>query len=109
MEIERKIKELGITLPENSSPKAMYVPVKQLGNVLFVSGQAPFVNGEPAYTGKVGGERTLEEAKEAAKICTINILAAVKDYVGDLDRVVNVVKLQAFVNSEAGSLHPLIQ
>ncbi|EQC1534849.1 RidA family protein [Clostridium botulinum] len=89
-------------LPELSTPKAMYVPVKQLGNALFVSGQAPLVNGEPAYTGKVGEERTLEEAQKAAEICTINMLAAVKEYLGDLDRVVNVVKLQAFVNSKVG-------
>nr|WP_242976231.1 RidA family protein [Clostridium sporogenes] len=64
---------------------------------LFVSGQAPLVNGEPAYTGKVGEERTLEEAQNAAKICTINMLAAVKEYLGDLDRVVNVVKVQALL------------
>ena len=81
-------------LPEGSDPKAVYVPVKQIQNILFVSGQGPFVNGEPAYTGKVGGgERTLEEAQEAAKLCIINMLAAIKDYVGNLDRVVNVVKL----------------
>jgi enamine deaminase RidA (YjgF/YER057c/UK114 family) len=82
----------------------MYIPVKQLGNALFVSGQIPVINGELAYTGKVGSERTLEEAQEAAKICTINMLAAVKNYLGDLDRVVNVVKLQGFVNSEVGFL-----
>ncbi|ACA57181.1 endoribonuclease L-PSP [Clostridium botulinum A3 str. Loch Maree] len=80
----------------------MYVPVKQLGNALFVSGQEPLVNGEPAYTGKVGEERTLQEAQKAAKICTINMLAAVKECLGNLDRVVNVVKIQAFVNSKAG-------
>ncbi|MGO5072986.1 RidA family protein [Clostridium sporogenes] len=102
MRIEQKIKELGIKLPELSTPKAMYVPVKQLGNALFVSGQAPLVNGEPAYTGKVGEERTLEEAQNAAKLCTINMLTAVKEYLGDLDRVVNIVKVQAFVNSTVG-------
>ncbi|MCW6093171.1 RidA family protein [Clostridium sporogenes] len=102
MRIEQKIKELGIKLPELSTPNAMYVPVKQLGNALFVSGQAPLVNGEPAYTGKVGEERTLEEAEKAAKLCTINMLTAVKEYLGDLDRVVNVVKVQAFVNSTVG-------
>nr|WP_256972898.1 RidA family protein [Clostridium botulinum] len=89
-------------LPKLSTPKAMYVPVKQLGNALFVSGQEPLVNGEPAYTGKVGEERTLQEAQKAAKICTINMLAAVKECLGNLDRVVNVVKIQAFVNSKAG-------
>jgi len=104
MRAEQRIKELGITLPEKSTPDAMYIPVKQLGNALFVSGQIPVVNGELVYTGKVGSERTLEEAQEAAKICTINMLAAVKNYLGDLDRVVNVVKIQGFVNSEVGFL-----
>ncbi|PFC78931.1 RidA family protein [Bacillus cereus] len=100
MKIEQRMEELGIILTNTSPAKALYVPVKQLGNSLFVSGQAPFIDGTPAYTGKVGGERTLEEAQEAARICIINTLAAVKEYIGDLDRIVNVVKLQAFVNCE---------
>lgn len=54
-----------------------------MGNILFVSGQGPFVDGKPVYLGKVGQERTLEEAQEAAKICTLNILAVVKQYLGD--------------------------
>ncbi|MDP1442285.1 hypothetical protein COJ92_27375 [Priestia megaterium] len=102
MNIEEKIKELGITLPKSASPKAMYVPVKQIGNALFISGQGPFINDELVYTGKVGRERTLEEAQYAAKLCIVNVLKAVKDYVGNLDSVLNVVKLQAFVNSEEG-------
>ncbi|MEK5530323.1 RidA family protein [Viridibacillus sp. FSL R5-0468] len=102
MKIEQRIEEIGIILPKASAAKALYVPVKQLGNALFVSGQAPFIDGKAAYTGRVGRERTLEEAQEASKICIINTLAAVKDYIGDLDRIVNVIKLQAFVNSETG-------
>ena len=99
MYAEKKIEELGISLPEMSPPKALYIPVKQLGNALFVSGQVPFENGELKYSGKVGGERTLEEAQEAAKLCIVNLLAAVKAYLGDLDKVKDVVKLQAFVSS----------
>ena len=102
MKIEKRIEELGIKLPASSPPGAMYVPVKQVGNVLFISGQVPFVNGEWAYAGKVGEERTLEEGQQAARVCIINMLAAVKDYLGDLDKVKNVVKLQAFVNSKVG-------
>lgn len=102
MKIEKRIEELGIKLPASSPPGAMYVPVKQVGNVLFISGQVPFVNGELAYAGKVGEERTLEEGQQAARVCIINMLAAVKDYLGDLDKVKNVVKLQAFVNSKVG-------
>lgn len=108
MRIEQKIKELGIDLPEAPKPAAIYIPVKQVGNTLYITGQIPFVNGKLAYTGKVGGERTLEEAQEAAKIVTINILAAVKEHIGDLDKVVNVVKLQGLVNSEADFNQPHI-
>jgi len=102
MKIEKKIDELGIKLPPSSPPGAMYVPVKQLGNALFVAGQVPFVNGELAYRGAVGDKVTLEEAEEAARICIINMVAALKDYLGDLDKVKNVVKVQAFVNSKTG-------
>lgn len=99
MNVEKKIEALGISLPEMSPPKAMYIPVRPLGNALFVSGQVPFENGELRYSGKVGGERTLEEGEEAARLCIVNLLAAVKAYLGDLDKVKNVVKVQAFVNS----------
>lgn len=102
MIIEEKIKQLGIDLPEMSKPGAMYVPVKQLGNALFISGQVPFVDGVMQFPGHVGEEVTLEEAQEAARICIINMLAAVRYYLGDLDKVKNVVKLQAFVNSKTG-------
>ncbi|MCS4521993.1 RidA family protein [Clostridium botulinum] len=86
----------------------MYVPVKQLGNALFVSGQAPLVNGEPAYTGKVGEERTLEKAQKAAEICTINMLAAVKEYLGDLDRVVNVVNFKLLLTVKLDLLNNIL-
>ncbi len=101
MNIEKKLNELGIELPKVPRPVAMFIPAKQLGNALFVSGQIPVVDGKLIYSGKVGGERTLEEAQEAAKICAINILAVVKEHLGDLDKVKNIVKLQGFVNSEA--------
>lgn len=102
MNIENRIKELGIDLPEAAKPAAMYVPVKQTGNLLFVSGQIPVVNGELKYTGKAGADKSLEEAQEAAKVCAINIISAVKGAVGDLDKVKNIVKITAFVASETG-------
>ena len=80
----------------------MYIPVKKLGNALFVSGQVPFVNGVMQFPGHVGDEVTLEQAQEAARICVINMLAAVRHYLGNLDKVKNIVKLQAFVNSKTG-------
>lgn len=102
MKVEEKIAALGITLPAQSEPKAMYIPVKALGNALFVSGQVPFQDGDLLYRGKVGKELTLEQGQEAARCCIVNMLAALKFYLGDLDKVKNVVKLQAFVSSETG-------
>ena len=102
MQAETKIKEIGYTLPEMSPPKAMYIPVKQLGNALFVSGQIPMLDGKVMYSGKVGETCSLEDAQEAARICILNARAALKHYLGDLDRIKNIVKLQAFVNSKIG-------
>lgn len=99
---EKRLEELGIELPESSEAKAMYVPVKRFGNLLFISGQIPTVGSEAPYTGKVGGSLSLEQAQEAARLCTINMLAAVRHETGDLDRVKNVIKLQAFVSSAPG-------
>ena len=105
MKIEARIEELGIKLPPSSPPGAMYVPVKQLGNALYIAGQVPFVDGVMQYPGKVGDTVSLEQADEAARICIINMLAAVKSYLGDLDKVKNVIKVQAFVSSKTGFMH----
>ena len=102
MIIEKKIKELGYELPEDSKPKAMYVPVKQLGNSLFIAGQVAFKDGKLRHPGKVGKDVTLEQAQDAARVCIINMLSAVKAYIGDLDKVKNVIKVQAFVSSAPG-------
>ena len=96
---EKKLQEMGIELPEMSPPKALYVPVVQTGKLCYVSGQVPMLDGKVLYAGKVGGTRTLEEGQEAAKICAINILAALRAHLGDLDKIVRIVKLQAFVSS----------
>lgn len=102
MNAEQKLLAMGIELPEASAPKAMYIPVKQVGNLLFVSGQIPLWNGQLAYTGKLGKDLSLAEGEEAARICIINMLSALKSYLNDLDKIKNVVKLQAFVSSEPG-------
>ena len=64
---EKRLKEMGIELPALSAPKALYVPVVQTGNLCYVSGQIPMLDGELLYSGKVGEERTLEEGQEAAR------------------------------------------
>lgn len=102
MEIEQRISELGITLPAPAGPGALYVPVKRLGQGLYVSGHIPMQDGKPVYTGKVGSERSLEYAQEAARLCVINMLTSLKAYTGNLDQIKGVVKLLAFVNSEVG-------
>ena len=99
MIVENRLQEMGIALPEMSAPKALYVPVVHTGKLCFVSGQIPMLDGKVLYTGKVGGTRTLEEGQEAAKVCAINILAALRAHLGDLDKIVRIVKLQAFVSS----------
>ena len=102
MIVERKIKELGIELPAVSPPKAMYVPVKRVGNLLFVSGHLPINDDGTMITGKLGQERGVEYGQSAARRCAINLLATLKSELGDLDLVMNIVKLQSFVSSEAG-------
>ena len=85
MNYEKRIEELGITLPESSAPKAMYIPVKQVGNLLFVSGQLPCkLDGSLAYTGKLGDQLTLEQGQECARLCIINMLSALKYHLKDL-------------------------
>ena len=100
MNIEKRIEELGITLPLSSPPKAMYIPVCRTGNLLFVAGQIPSVNGEILHPGRVGEEITLEEGQEAARQCIINIFCNLQTVLGDLNRIKRVVKMLGFVACE---------
>lgn len=102
MNIENKIKELGIEIPEMAAPAAMYVPIKQTGNLVFISGQIPVVGGQLQYAGQAGDDKTLEEAQESARLCAINVVAALKAHLGDLDRVKSIVKITVFVSSKTG-------
>lgn len=97
--IESKLAELGITLPTPTPPVANYVPVVRTGNLLFVSGQVSIDGTGTIATGKLGAGLDVEAGRAAAKLCAINILAQVKAAVGDLEKVVRVVKLVGFVNS----------
>ncbi|MFI6445063.1 RidA family protein [Kitasatospora sp. NPDC050543] len=98
-QVESKLAELGLTLPEVAAPVAAYVPAVHSGEYVFTSGQLPMVAGKLQSTGKVGAEVTPEEAKALAQICALNALAAVKSLIGDLDRVEKVVKVVGFVAS----------
>jgi enamine deaminase RidA (YjgF/YER057c/UK114 family) len=97
-QIEARLAELGITLPTPAKPVANYVPAVQTGNILFVSGQVSRA-ADVDYSGKLGLNVDIETGAKAARICAINLLAQVKAHVGDLDRLVRVVKLTGFVNS----------
>ncbi|MEU5956680.1 RidA family protein [Streptomyces sp. NPDC047525] len=97
--VEAKLAELGMTLPEVVPPIAAYQPAVQSGVYVYTSGQLPMVEGKLPVTGKVGAEVTPEEAKELARTCALNALAAVKSIAGDLDRVKRVVKVVGFVAS----------
>jgi enamine deaminase RidA (YjgF/YER057c/UK114 family) len=102
--IEEKLSSLGVTLPTPAKPLAAYVPAVQAGNFIFTSGQLPFVDGQliQGGKGKVGTVVGKEEAKAAARVCAINALAAIKQLIGDLDKIERVVKLTVFVASESG-------
>lgn len=97
--IEEKIKSLGFELPEVAKPLAAYIPAKQVGNLIMTSGQVPVVKGEVKFKGKIGIELSEEEGQEAAQICALNCLAAIKGVIGNLDKILEVVKLTVFVAS----------
>ena len=96
---EERLAELGLSVPEVAKPVAAYVPAVRTGNHVYTSGQLPMKSGELMFTGKVGGEVSVEDATACAQQCALNALAAVKSEVGDLSRIVRVVKLVAFVAS----------
>ena len=99
MSIENKLAELGVTLPNAPAPAANYVPFVQIGETVYVSGQiSNDANG--LIIGKLGGDMEVDAGIAAAKTCAVNLLAQVKAACGgDLDRLVRVIKLTAFVNS----------
>ncbi|WP_069165598.1 RidA family protein [Nocardia altamirensis] len=98
---ESNLTRLGLTLPPVAAPVAAYIPAIRTGSLVYTSGQLPFVNGELSAVGKVGAEVSTEDAKEAARLCALNALAAVHALVG-LDAVVRIVKVVGFVASAPG-------
>ena len=99
-QIAAKLAELGITLPTPMAPIANYVPYVQTGNLVMVSGQVPAIDGKIAITGKVSWGVSLDQGKEAARLCFINVLVHLKAACGgDLDRVRRVVRLGGFIAS----------
>ena len=97
--IEARLETLGIELPNAAKPIANFVPCVQTGRTLFVSGQISVWNGELRHVGKVGAEISIEEARKAARLCALNVLAQAQAYLGTLDRVKRVCMVQGFVNA----------
>ncbi len=97
--IDARLKALGIELPLASKPIANFVPCVQTGRTVFISGQICAWNGELRYVGKVGREVSADDARAAARLCTLNMLAQAKEFLGDLDRVTRVCMVQGFVNA----------
>ena len=102
MSVEERVKELGIILPVPAKPVAEYVPVKQVGKLLYISGQDCKKDGKLLYEGKVGKELSVEQGQEAARQCMVNALGVLKQYLGNLDEIKQVVKVLGFVNSADG-------
>lgn len=96
--IEEKIRELGITLEAPPAPAGSYIPVVISGNLAFVSGQIPFLEGKVVFTGKVT-EETIQTGQQSARLCVINILSQLKKELGNLDRIKQFVRLNGFVNA----------
>ncbi|RZS91801.1 enamine deaminase RidA (YjgF/YER057c/UK114 family) [Motilibacter rhizosphaerae] len=95
-----RLAALGLQLPAVPAPAGAYVPAVRTGDLVFTAGQIPLVDGAVAATGKVGAGVEPERARELARTCALNALAAVAAEVGSLDRVVRVVKLVGFVASD---------
>jgi len=101
--IDARLAELGLDIPDLVPPVAAYVPAMIHGDLVFTAGQLPFVSGALPATGKVGDGHGLvppADAKDYAKIAVLNALAAVKSAIGSLDRVTQVVKVTGFVASD---------
>jgi len=99
-EVEKRLKELGISLPKKYKKGEGVLPLRRFNDLLFISGHGPLdENNKPVYRGRVGSDLSVEEGYKAARLCGINILATIKNYIGDLDRIDYIVKVLGFVNS----------
>ena len=98
---EERLQELGVSLPAPATPVAAYVPCVRTGDLVYVSGQVPMVDGKPSHLGHLGDDVDLEAGRAAARTCAVNVLAALKAELGEFSRVRRVVKVTGFVASTA--------
>ncbi|GGA24069.1 LysR family transcriptional regulator [Sediminivirga luteola] len=97
--VDKRLADLGLSLPEVATPAGAYIPALRTGNVVQTSGQLPLVDGALPATGRLGAEVSLEQGYELARQCILGALAAVKSVTGSLDDIAQVVKVTGFVSS----------
>ncbi len=102
MSAEERLSVLGLTLPEPPQPVGSYVRARRTGNLIFVSGMVPILEGKLKYKGRVGADLSIEDGYEAARICALNILSVLQAEIGSLDNIVQMVRVGGFVRSADG-------
>ncbi len=99
--IEKRLADLGVVLPAAAAPAANYLPFVRTGSLLFTAGQLPLKDGKLQASGLVGRDLDTAAAREAAKLCAVNVLAQAKAALGDLEKIRRIVKITVFVASSA--------
>lgn len=102
MSFEKRLEELGIELPATPAPAGNYLPAVVVKGLCYTAGAICLREGRMVYTGKVGAEQTVEDGYQAARVCALNLLAAVRGALGSLDKVQRVVTVTGYVNGVAG-------
>jgi enamine deaminase RidA (YjgF/YER057c/UK114 family) len=100
--VEDKLRGLGLELPSPPAPGGNYLPFRRSGNILYLAGVIAVANGNMTHCGQVGNERSIEDGYEAARVCLLNALAAIKLAVGDLENVVQILTMSGYVNAVSG-------
>jgi enamine deaminase RidA (YjgF/YER057c/UK114 family) len=109
MSVEEKLRELGYTLPEPPTPKGAYVTALEVDGMVYTSGSTCFEGGGLKYLGKLGSDLTVEQGYDACKVTMLNLLSVLKQQIGDLDRIAQVVKVTGYVASAPGfGMHPAV-
>jgi enamine deaminase RidA (YjgF/YER057c/UK114 family) len=97
-----RLRELGLILPKPPSPLGAYVETSQVGSLLFLSGTLPIADGKLAISGRLGANISVDRGREAARLASLNALAAAQAHVGDLDRLKKLVKLSVLISASRG-------
>lgn len=102
VDVYQRLKDCGYRIPETPKPVASYLPAKQYNDLVYASGQTGTTNGYQPIRGKVGSNVSVEDAQESARLAVLNCLAAIEQTIGDLNRVVDVIRLTGYVASSEG-------